>query len=82
MSELTSYIVSNPGFLYGVAVGWALANIPKIVCFVFHQAIRVPFLRSAILSDPARSKAIIAQIQAELDKDIDQEAAAQAQPKP
>lgn len=82
MSELTSYALSHQEFLYGVVSGYALSHVPQLVGFLFHQAIRVPIIRQAILANPERSKQIIAEIEKELEKEIDIEAAKpQGEPK-
>lgn len=71
---VVSYAVSHQDLITGFVVGYALGHVPQVIAFLFHQAMRVPFLRAAILSDPARTKKLIDDIHDELDKDIDAEA--------
>ena len=62
-------------YFLGLATGYAVAHIPEAVCYAFHLAMRVPWLRAAIVADPAKAKSIIKAIETELEKDIDAEAA-------
>ena len=79
---LVNLAVAHKDFFIGAAVAYALGHVPEAVAFCFHQAMRVPFLRAAVTADPAKAKALIDQIAAELDKDIDQEASAPPPPAP
>lgn len=72
---IAGWVVNHQQYLLGIASGWALANIPKVVAIAFHYAMQVPWLRAAVVANPEQAKAIVAQIAAELDKDIDAEAA-------
>jgi len=72
---LLNYAVSHQQFFVGAATGYALAHIPDATLFAFHQAMRVPWFRAAILSNPEQAKKVLRQIESELEKDIDAEAA-------
>jgi len=72
---LVGYVVSHQQYFLGIATGYAVAHIPEATLFAFHQAMRVPWFRAAVLANPEKSKAILKQIESELEKDIDAEAA-------
>ena len=74
-----SFVLNHREYFEGLATGYAVCHIPQVVCFAFHTAMKVPWLRAAVIANPAQAKAIIAQIKDELDKDIDAEVGA---PKP
>lgn len=76
------YVMAHQQYFLGIATGYAVANIPKCVLLVFKFAMRVPWIRAAVVSNPAQAKAIVDSIRDELDKDIDAEAAAPAPTKP
>lgn len=69
-----SFIVNHHEYFVGIASGLALAHVPEMTLFAFHYAMKVPWFRSVVLSDPKRSKAVIAQIEQALEKGIDEEA--------
>lgn len=75
-----NFVIAHQEYFIGVASGVAIAHIPQIVCYGFHLAMKVPWLRSAVVSNPKQAKAIVDAIAQELDKDIDEEAAAPAAP--
>lgn len=68
--------VSHQEYLLGIASGYTLAHIPEATIFAFHLAMKIPWFRTAVISKPERSKAIIDAISGELKKDIDEEAKA------
>ncbi len=68
-----NWVVNHHEFLLGIAAGWAAANIPVLVGFVFDQAMKVPYLRSLVLRNPAKIKAYIKEIEDALEKEIDEE---------
>jgi hypothetical protein len=70
-----SFIQAHQQYFIGIATGWAFAHIPAVVLAVFRLAMRIPWLRAAVIANPAQAKAVIDSIQAELDRDIDAEAA-------
>lgn len=70
-----SFIQAHQQYFIGIATGWAFAHIPAVVLAVFRLAMRIPWLRAAVVANPAQAKAVIDSIQAELDRDIDAEAA-------
>jgi hypothetical protein len=72
---IVNWLLAHKGFLEGLAVGYATGHVPQIVGYLFHYAMMIPWLRSAVVSDPAKAKALVAQIEQELEKDIDAEAA-------
>lgn len=74
---LINLALAHKEYLYGIATGYAIAHIPEAVLYLFKLAMRVPWLRAAILSNPKQSKEIIDSIARELDKDIDAEVAAE-----
>lgn len=53
------------------AAGFVFAHLPWILGGAFSLALKIPFVRSAILSNPERSKEMIDSIAKELDQDID-----------
>lgn len=71
---LVSWALNHTQFFEGLATGWALAHVPTLTLYAFRAAMRVPWLRAAVVAHPDQAKAVINQIAAELDKDIDQEA--------
>lgn len=76
-----NFIVAHQQYFLGIASGFAIAHIPAVVLLVFHLAMKIPWLRSQVVSNPTQAKAIVDAIQNELDKDIDDEAAQAASPK-
>lgn len=76
-----AFIISHQGWFIGLAIGWVLAHIPQIVLGSFKQAMKIPWIRNAVLKNPKQAKAIINQIADELEKDIDEEVS-QEQPAP
>jgi len=68
-----NWVVNHHEFLLGIAAGWAAANIPVLVGFVFDQAMKVPYLRALVLRNPAKIKAYIKEIEDALEKEIDEE---------
>lgn len=79
---LMNFVIAHKDYFLGLATGYALEHVPQAVAFLFHQAMRWPWLRGAILKDPARAKALVDSIRDELDKDIDAEAQAAKKPSP
>ena len=75
---ILNFALAHREYFLGLACGYAVAHIPEAVAFVFHQAMRIPWLRAAVVANPAKAKALIDAIQTELDKDIDAESAAAA----
>ena len=73
---LLNFALSHQQYFLGLATGYAIAHIPEAVLFVFHLAMKIPWLRAAVVANPAKAKAIIDAIHDELDKDIDAEVAA------
>ena len=83
IQALIAHLVTNyQGMIEGAALTYAFTHIPQGVAFLFHQAMRWPWLRAQVLADPKRAKAIVDQIQQELDRDIDTESAQAAAPTP
>lgn len=74
MELLVSWATSHQQFVEGLAMGWALNHVPLVAGWAFHQALKWPWLRAAILKNPEQAKAIIDQVSKELEKDIDEEA--------
>lgn len=68
-----AFIMGHQGWFIGLAIGWILAHIPQIVLGSFKQAMKIPWVRGAVLKNPKQAKAIIDQIANELEKDIDEE---------
>ena len=77
---IVSLVLSHQQLIEGAVIGFAFGHVPQIVAFAFHQAMRIPMLRAAVLKDPAKAKALVDSIQQELDKDIDAESAAAPPP--
>jgi hypothetical protein len=72
---IANWAVAHQGLIEGMALGWSAAHIPWIVLQAFHVAMKIPWLRAQVVSNPKQAKAIVDNIAAELDKDIDAEAA-------
>ena len=70
-----SFIQAHQQYFIGIATGWAFAHIPAVVLAVFRLAMRIPWLRAAVVANPAQAKQIIDSIQKAIDDDIDAEAA-------
>lgn len=75
-----NFAVAHREYLAGLASGYAIAHIPEAVLFLFHIAMRVPWLRAAVVANPTQAKAVVDAIAKELDKDIDSEAAGDTKP--
>ena len=78
---IQDYLQAHQQFIIGAAAGYAVGHIPQVVLMVFHLAMKIPWLRAAVVANPKQAKAIIDAIHDELDRDIDAEAAPPA-PKP
>ena len=74
-----NFIAAHQQYFLGIASGYAIAHIPWVVLIAFHAAMKIPWLRAQVVSNPAQAKAIVDAIMQELDRDIDAEAAS-AQP--
>lgn len=77
---IVGFLVSHHQLIEGAVIGFAFAHVPQVVAFAFHQAMRIPMLRAAVVKDPAKAKALVDSIAAEVDKNIDAEAASQPKP--
>ena len=75
-----NFVVAHQQYFLGIASGYAIAHIPAAVLVVFHLAMKIPWLRSAVVNNPAQAKQIIDSIQKAIDDDIDAEAAAAKAP--
>lgn len=69
-----SWVLGHQQFFIGAATGYAIAHIPEAVYFAFHQAMKIPWLRVAVVKNPEQAKNILRLIESELEKDIDAEA--------
>lgn len=78
---IINFAIAHKDYFFGLATGYAISHIPQMVCYVFHLAMKIPWLRSAVIQNPKQAKAIVDAIRDELDKDIDDEVAS-AVPKP
>lgn len=76
-----NFALAHKDYFLGLATVYAISHIPQMVFYVFHLAMKIPWLRSAIVANPKQAKAIVDAIRDELDKDIDDEATS-AVPKP
>lgn len=70
---IAGWALNHKDFLIGLASGWAAAHVPLLVSFAFNQAMRVPYLRGLVLSNPTQIKAYLKEIEDTLDKEIDEE---------
>lgn len=70
---IMSFLMSHQDYIIGIAVGYALANIPQMVGIVFNAAMKVPFLRAAVLKNPEGIKKAIDEVEQAIDKEIDEE---------
>ena len=77
---IINFALAHQEFVYGAAAGYAIGHIPQMTLMVFHLAMKIPWLRAAIIKDPKKAKAIIDAIHDELDKDIDEEANSTQEP--
>ena len=75
-----NFVVAHQQYFLGIASGYAIAHIPAAVLLAFHLAMKIPWLRNQVVSNPAQAKAIVNAIQTALDADIDAEAAAAKAP--
>jgi hypothetical protein len=71
---IVSFALAHREYFYGLATAYAISHIPQAVAFAFHLAMKWPWLRAAVVANPAQAKAIVDSIRSELDKDIDEEA--------
>ena len=70
-----NFLVAHQEYFLGIASGFAIAHIPAAVLLAFHLAMKIPWLRNQVVSNPTQAKAIIDAIQKAIDDDIDAEAA-------
>jgi len=73
---IVNFVLAHREYLYGFAIGYALGHVPQMVSFAFNTAMKVPFIRAAVLSNPEQLKKMIDEIEQTLDKEIDEEVAA------
>jgi hypothetical protein len=78
MSEGMNYLLTHQQVLYGLLGGFALGHLDDLVAYLFHALMMIGPVRSWVVANPSKAKQIVDKIQADLDADIDKEA---AQPK-